>query len=378
MEVSRAALLESSARAFAAMDTAQLRRPLRIRFIGESAIDAGGVGREWFELVANALFEPALGLFAHAQTDHMTYTINPATAAGLAPFAAAARAFGTLQGAYRFAGRFLGKAMLEEKSLPVHLSRPLYKHLLGVPVTHRDLKFVDRKLAENLQWLRGHQNVEVLSLDFTTVEESGHAAKGRERYQVVELKPGGRDILVTDANKHEFCEISTKFKLLDRISPQLAAMLSGFYEVIPPGLLVVFDPQELELLLCGLDAIDVDDWAAHTALLGTLRPTHRLVRWFWDVVREFDQPTRARLLQFVTGTSRVPLGGFRELQGVDGEVRLFTLAALPAPAYGEGAYPVAHTCFNRLDLPPYGDRETLRAKLAEVIELELRTGFGKE
>ncbi|KAG5191795.1 hypothetical protein JKP88DRAFT_174061, partial [Tribonema minus] len=257
----------------------------------------------------------------------------------------------------------------------------LYKHILGAPVTARDLQFVDPKLHKNLEWLRSHQGADVsrTALDFSTMEVAGHAPGGRERYEVLELVPGGRDLLVTDANKHEYIEVATKFKLLDRISAQLAALLAGFYEVIPPGLLVVFGPQELELLTCGLDVIDVDDWAAHTAHLGALRPTHRLVRWFWDVVRDLDQAARARLLQFVTGTSRVPLGGFRALRGADGEARAFTLAALPPALYDpRGAYPMAHTCFNRLDLPLYGDREALRRALAAVVQVELATGFGKE
>eukprot|EP00953_Heterococcus_sp_UTEX-ZZ885_P020034 11193-Heterococcus_DN1.PRE.1 len=211
------------------------------------------------------------------------------------------------------------------------------------------------------------------------MEEAGHCKqKGRERYEVIDLIPNGRDIPVTDANKREFMRVATKYKMLDRINPQLSALLSGFYAVIPASPLVVFNAQELELLMCGLDVIDVQDWRLHTAHMGALRPTHPLVRWFWEIVNEFDQEKLARLLQFVTGTSRVPVGGFRELQGPDGEIRLFTLAALPVAQYGTGAYPMSHTCFNRLDLPLYDSKETLRCMLTALLQFDLSTGFGKE
>ena len=82
------------------------------RFAGESAIDAGGVSREWYQLVSEALFAPALGLFRYAQTDNMTYTINPNTARHFNTYETAVKTFGSLEVAYRFAGWFLGKAVL--------------------------------------------------------------------------------------------------------------------------------------------------------------------------------------------------------------------------------------------------------------------------
>ena len=71
--------------------------------------------------------------------------------------------------------------------------------------------------------------------------------------------------------------------------------------MIPSAPLAVFDAQQLELLMCGLDTIDTADWKAHTALLGVLRPTHPLVRWFWEIISELEQEKLANLLQFVTG-----------------------------------------------------------------------------
>ena len=81
------------------------------------------------------------------------------------------------------------------------------------------------------------------------------------------------------------------------------------------------DAGELELLLLGVVDIDARDWRRHTVYSGGLDARSRTARWFWRAVEAMDQPTRARLLQFATGTSRLPAGGFGRLQGVDGDVR---------------------------------------------------------
>ena len=118
---------------------------------------------------------------------------------------------------------------------------------------------------------------------------------------------------------------------------QVKELLLGFYDVIPEPLLTVFDFQELELLMCGLPEIDMDDWMENTdyesKFFFNFGPKNKVCRWFWEVVSEFDHEMRARLLQFVTGTSGVPPGGFGYLQGMstDGRtgVRKVLISGIP-------------------------------------------------
>jgi len=173
--------------------------------------------------------------------------------------------------------------------------------------------------------------------------------------------------------------------MLDRIRPQLTELLLGFFDVIPEPLLTIFDYQELELLMCGLPVIDVDDWMTNTNYTGSFEgttangssPSHlpQAVRWFWEAVRDdFDQEMRARLLQFVTGTSGVPSRGFSVLQGNDGNIRKFTVHGVDPGHYH---YPRAHTCFNRIDLPMYSSKEELLEKLRIAVSTSA-TGFDIE
>ena len=69
-------------------------------------------------------------------------------------------------------------------------------------------------------------------------------------------------------------------------------------------------------MISGLGKIDIDDWKQHTRLKHCT-VDHNIVKWFWKCVEEYDEEKRARLLQFVTGSSRVPLQGFKALQGIN-------------------------------------------------------------
>jgi len=117
------------------------------------------------------------------------------------------------------------------------------------------------------------------------------------------------------------------------------------------------------LLMCGLQKIDVKDWKDNTVYKGGYSPNHPVIQNFWRVVLSFDNEMRARLLQFVTGTSRVPMNGFRELYGSNGPQK-FTIEKWAT----SDMLPRAHTCFNRLDLPPYSAFQELKEKL--MIEIE--------
>ena len=63
--------------------------------------------------------------------------------------------------------------------------------------------------------------------------------------------------------------------------------------------------------MCGIVSIDVKDWRANTVYKGEYHPNHIVIQWYWRVVLSFTNEMRARLLQFVTGTSRVPMNGFK-------------------------------------------------------------------
>jgi E3 ubiquitin-protein ligase NEDD4 len=240
----------------------------------------------------------------------------------------------------------------------------------------------------------------MLCLDFTTTTE----VLGQK--EEIELVEGGADMEVNNDNFPEYLEACLKYRMCDRFKPQLNELLLGFFDIIPEPLLTIFDFQELELLMCGMPEIDIDDWKEHTEYCGEFDHTggdHEVCEWFWEVVGDLDREMKARLLQFVTGmylcgglctfhkrssrqgsscycfvastgTSGVPARGFGVLQGNDGNVRKFTIHGVNL---GVCLYPRAHTCFNRIDLPMYESKEDLREKLKLAVTM-VATGFDIE
>ncbi|GLD94167.1 hypothetical protein PINS_up002778 [Pythium insidiosum] len=373
LRVRRSHVLQDSLPVLAgALTDVQLRQHLNIAFDGEPALDAGGVLREWFGLVTQALFSAELGVFVPTSGESSSYWLNPRSAQQLGP---------DHLRYFRFAGRLLGKAVLEGLVLDAHVALPLLKHVLGVPITFSDLEFLDDELFKSCSWIRDNDNVDALCVTFSVAGPGGDD-------DIVDLKPGGRDIDVTDENKLEYLALVLRYRMLDAVAEQLSALLSGLYDVIPKALLAVFDYQELDFFLCGLPTINVDDWETHSRVRHLTKPGDadylvarqrelEVAQWFWAVVRNFSDEERARLLQFATGSSRVPVEGFKALTSASGYVHPFTLQLVPRGTPPLGLCPRAHTCFNRIDLPLYADKEELETYLTLVIQMEI-TGFGFE
>ncbi|KAL3822837.1 hypothetical protein ACHAXA_011474 [Cyclostephanos tholiformis] len=361
--VRRGMMLNDSIEAVMSLGRTDLRKYWRFEFMGEVGIDAGGVAREWFQLVTEEVFNPDMGLWLPSASNQMAMRINPASEISCPEDHLIH---------FRFLGRVMGKALFDGQLVAGHMVRHMYKHILGWPVMFEDLKLPDENYYNSLKDMLEMNNVEDLSVDFTFLEND----IGEKR--PVDLIEGGGDVTVTNDNLPEFLEANLKYHLMDRVKPQLTELLLGFYDVIPESLLTIFDFQELELLMCGVPTMDIDDWMANTSYTGLFHQTGAntmTCQWFWEVVRdEFNQETRARLLQFVTGTSGVPSRGFSVLQGNDNSIRLFCLHGINKK---ESFYPRSHTCFNRLDLPVYDSKEELREKLKIAITTSA-TGFDIE
>ena len=154
----------------------------------------------------------------------------------------------------------------------------------------------------------------------------------------------------------------TQWRIVKRVEEQFKALMSGFYEVVPQQLITVFDERELELLIGGIAEVDIQDWKKNTEYRN-YNATDQTIVWFWKAVETMDNEKRARLLQFVTGTSRIPVNGFKDLMGSDGP-RKFTIEKTGDPT----RLPKSHTCFNRIDLPPYIAYDQLEKKLLLAIE----------
>ena len=359
INVRRSNLLIDAVDAIESVKKEDMRKTFRFEFQNEPGVDAGGVAREWFQLVSEQLFNPDVALFSYSAINQMCMQINPMS--GLCNEDHLRY--------FHFCGRLLGKALFDRQIVNAHLVQNLYKQILAWPLILQDLEALDADVYQNFMKLFDLDDVADLDLDFTA------SVNAMGEHQEVELKPGGAKVTVTNQNLDEYLSLQLKYRLMTRVQEQTKHFLAGFYDVVEEPLLSVFDFQELELLLCGLPDIDVSDWMSNSEYTGDYErkgASHKVVKYFWEVVNDdFSQEQRARLLQFTTGTSGVPAAGFAMLQGNDGNIRKFTVNSIQKSA---SIFPRAHTCFNRIDLPLYDSKKELKKYVTLAIQMEC-TGF---
>ncbi|XP_071041064.1 apoptosis-resistant E3 ubiquitin protein ligase 1 isoform X3 [Parasteatoda tepidariorum] len=317
VKISRENILESSLKETKGFSVSDWCKNFEITFIDEEGVDWGGLKREWFELVCTSLFSPENSLFHSFKSDKQGL-VHPCPGYKRPP---------NLKLKYfEFAGKIVGKC--------------LYESSLGS--TYRQLvkaKF-SRSFLAQLIGLSVH-------------------------YKEVDLIPNGYMIPVTKENKLQYLNALAQYRLTTSVKSEIEHFLKGLTELIPDNLLCIFDENELELLMCGTGSYSIADFKANHAVSGSSYEFRKVLEWFWIAVSNFSEEEMARLLQFATGCSQLPPGGFSELSPK------FHITA--APTFGN--LPTAHTCFNQLCLPDYDSYEQFERALRLAIN-EGSEGFG--
>ncbi|KFO63401.1 NEDD4-like E3 ubiquitin-protein ligase WWP2 [Corvus brachyrhynchos] len=313
-----------------------LRRRLYIIMRGEEGLDYGGIAREWFFLLSHEVLNPMYCLFEYAGKNNYCLQINPASSINPDHLTY-----------FRFIGRFIAMALYHGKFIDTGFTLPFYKRMLNKRPTLKDLESIDPEFYNSIVWTK-ENSLEECGLELYFIQDMEILGKVTTH----ELKEGGESIRVTEENKEEYI------------------ILDGFNEVVPLEWLRYFDEKELELMLCGMQEIDMNDWQKNT-IYRHYTKNSKQIQWFWQVSLSPAEGVGIRLLQFVTGTCRLPVGGFAELIGSNGPQK-FCIDKVGKETW----LPRSHTCFNRLDLPPYKSYEQLKEKLLYAIEET--EGFGQE
>lgn len=354
VHVRREHIFEDSFRELYRRSPEEWKNRFYIVFEDEEGQDAGGLLREWYVIISRDIFNPMYALFTVSPGDRVTYMINSASHYNPNHLCY-----------YKFVGRVIAKAIYDNKLLECYFTRSFYKHILGISVKYTDMESEDYSFYRGLVYLM-ENNINNLGCDLTFSTEINEFGVTETR----DLIENGRNVSVTEENKMEYVRRSCQMKMTGAIRQQLTAFLEGFYDIIPKRLISIFNEQELELLISGLPNVDIDDLRGNTEYhkyqINSLQ-----IQWFWRALRSFDQADRAKFLQFVTGTSKVPLQGFGALEGMNG-VQKFQIHR---DDRSTDRLPSAHTCFNQLDLPVYETYDKLRSYLLKAIH-ECSEGFG--
>ena len=348
VRIRRSHLLEDALNEVSRQRQRDLFKPLRVHFIGEDGVDAGGVKKEFFQLLMSELLSPDYGMLIF-QEESGTYWFDPGTFES--------------DDAYFLLGLVVGLAVYNGVLLDLPLPLALYRKILGLEVKLRELKEMQPTLARSLDQIlqyEGPGTVEETFCQTFTVP----MLKGGEPLEVP-LCPNGENIYVNEDNRREFVDMYVAWWLCDSIEKQFESFAKGFLTLCGGPALQLFSPTELERLVCGSPCLDFEGLRKAARYDGGFHPDHRVVRWLWQVVNSLSDEERKLFLKFVTGSDRAPIGGLANLRVI-----------IQRDGADSMKLPTSHTCFNTLLLPSYKSMEKLenRLKLA-ILNAE---GFGLE
>ncbi|XP_050416965.1 ubiquitin-protein ligase E3A [Patella vulgata] len=332
---------------FAMQNPNDLKKQLFVEFDGEQGLDEGGVSKEFFQLVVEKLFNPDIGMFTHNEESNL-YWFNPTSFEN--------------DGQFTLIGIMLGLAIYNSCILDVHFPMVVYRKLMGKIGTMEDLHEFDPTLANSLQHILDYKDDDVEDVFLMNFHVSYHDVFGNNL--TTDLKPNGSSIPVTASNKQEFVKLYIDFLLNKSIERQFKAFKRGFNMVTNESpLRMLFRPDEIELLVCGSKVLDFNALEEATEYDNGFTAQSTTIRNFWEIVHAFPETEKRKLLQFTTGTDRVPVGGLSKLK--------LTIAKNGPDS---DRLPTSHTCFNVLLLPDYDSKTKLEERLLKAITYS--KGFG--
>ena len=358
--ISRENVLENS---IVQLEILNLFKEIKIIFTGEESSDAGGLIREWLTILFKKILDPETGLFERSDTDEVGFIINHNASKNKENL-----------NKYYFIGRVLAKALLENLTVNCCFNKVIYQLILGEKIEFKDLIFIDKPLYNSLKNLMNlkeecSDNIALCEIYFSYQYKD---ERGNICYQ--DLIENGNDILVTKDNFDLYIQKRIEYFTNTQLVG-VNEIIKGINSIFNVDLLKIFTSDQLGLLINGTPFIDVDDWRLNTQYKN-YNDYDNVIIDFWDIISNLSQEDLSNFLLFCTGSSRVPIGGFKSLESNRGQISKFEIIKID---YVSGAknFLRVHTCFNRLDLPEYPDKVTLEQAVKFALENQV-LGYGIE
>ncbi|XP_073982784.1 E3 ubiquitin-protein ligase ctrip isoform X4 [Rhodnius prolixus] len=362
-------------------DMAASKALLEVQY--ENEVGTGlGPTLEFYALVSRELQRTDLDLWHNeGNGDNPNYVFSPV---GLfpAPISRSTRVsqLMKLRTKFRFIGKFMAKAVMDSRMLDLPLSQTFHRWLLGEESSLglSDLAHVNPSVHKTLVRLMHvvHQYDEIMSsqcsedeirikvnnleLDGCPIESLGldFTLPG---YPQIELRKGGREVTVCPQNLEEYCKLVVHWYLVEGVHRQMECVREGMQCVFPTSHLSLFYPQELDAIFCGSGS----GWEVST-LIESCRPDHgytsssKAIRFLFEILASYNAHEQRDFIQFVTGSPRLPVGGFKALTPPLTIVR----KTMDGNMNADDFLPSVMTCVNYLKLPDYSTIEIMKEKLS--------------
>ena len=301
--------------------------------------------KEFFQLIVKNIFDISYGMFTYNQETRTFWFALESYESNLK---------------FELIGFILGLAMYNHVILDVHFPRIIYKKLLNQPFEFQDLKDYSPTIFNSFKFIEDSEDssiIESLSIPFSVEAEVLGVKK------VYELKENGSNIMLTLENKNEYINLYLDWLFNDSVKIPFSYFKKGFDKIVPGELIKDFEPDELELMICGSQILDFKLLEKNTKYDGGYNKDDQTIKYFWSVIHEMNIEQQKKFLAFATGSDRAPVNGLGSME--------FYISK-----HGEDSekLPCSHTCFNHLLLPAYKTREKLKDRL--LLAINNCEGFG--
>uniref|UniRef100_A0A673X1U0 HECT and RLD domain containing E3 ubiquitin protein ligase 3 n=1 Tax=Salmo trutta TaxID=8032 RepID=A0A673X1U0_SALTR len=342
LHVRRDHLVSDALRELTIYSDVDLKKPLKVIFDGEEAVDAGGVTKEFFLLLLKELMDPVYGMFTQYTQSNLLWFSDKCFVE---------------HNWFNLIGIICGLAIYNSTVVDLHFPLVLYKKLLGVAPTLEDLKELSPTEGRSLQQLLDHEEDDVeetfcLALAINWISKIRMVNSMATQYSLCYVC-----LCVSLCVREEFVEAYLKYMFRDSVSELYQAFSSGFLKVCGGKILSLFQPSELMAMVVGNNNYNWEEMEKNAVYKGEYSATHPTVRMFWEVFHEFPLEKKKRFLLFLTGSDRIPIHGMESLR-----------ISIQSTSAEEHYLPVAHTCYNLLDMPRYQTKETLHRRLTQAVE----------
>uniref|UniRef100_A0A1B0DQI6 HECT-type E3 ubiquitin transferase n=1 Tax=Phlebotomus papatasi TaxID=29031 RepID=A0A1B0DQI6_PHLPP len=338
LNVTRNNLVQDTIDELSRYNANEFKRPLRIKFRGEEAEDAGGVQKEFFMLLLKEILDPKYGMFKEYEDSRYIWFSNAS--------------FESVN-MYTLIGILCGLAIYNFTIIDLPFPLGLYKKILREVVDLSDLKDLSPTVAASMEEMLAYEGADfedVFLVTFSITEE----IFGEQR--TVDLKPNGRNIMVTQETKQEFVDLYIDYVFSESVKMHFEGFDMGFQKVCGGRILGLFTSRELMAMVVGNENYDWFALQETAEYRNGYSSSDQTVQWFWEVFHELSLNDKKNFLLYLTGSSRVPIQGMKAIK----------IYIQPTP--DDRFLPVAHTCFNLLDLPKYKTKEKLKYKLLQAIQ----------
>jgi len=317
---------------------------LKVIFDSEEGVDAGGVRKEFFMVMMRELLNPNFGMFVYFEESRLLWFNN-----------------GTVdtEKEFELVGILIAIAMYNSTIIDLKMPRSLFKKMKGRKMTLDDLEELQPTLAKGLKQIRDYVG-DVADFDCNfqiSYEEYGSM-------KVYDLIENGGDIAVTNDNRDEYIERYVRYMMESSIETPFKAFMKGFNKAMNKTNLDLFEPEELELVICGNPSLNFADLQKGAKYDDGYTKNHPSIKMFWNVVNAFSEDEKRSFLKFLSGSDRTPVQGLESLNLVVSRM-----------GSEDNRLPSAHTCFNHLLLPQYSSETIMRERLLYAVANQSE-GFG--